>query len=230
MDLVSPEVSRPAFRSRAVPLGKKRLLRAPRFAPTDAVSHRGVRRRHRLTIESNHAVATARVIRAFGSAKATRSVRMPHIRQYDTPLPIHEGHAVLGPRQVVPRPLRVISHAPGPSPTAGTFIAAGAASLNPDTNSRSRAVCFPLDRLDPKTRKTQNPSTLPLRSHVSSLLCATQRGHHRVFRWPVGSRSLAAALEAIRPPTTGGRSDLRDCTTLRRLVSRTWRELECQSS
>jgi hypothetical protein len=76
-------------------------------------------------------------------------------------LPIHEGHAVLGPRQVVPRPLRVISHAPGPSPTAGTFIAAGAASLNPETNSRSRAVCFPLDRLDPKTRKTQNPNNTP---------------------------------------------------------------------
>ena len=32
------------------------------------------------------------------------------------------------------------------------------------------------------------------------------------------------------PPTTGGRSDLRDCSLLRRLVSRTWRELECQSS
>ena len=174
MDLVRPEVSWPALRSGAVPLGEKRLLRAPRFAPTDAVSHRCVRRRHRLTIESNHLSQPLgdtglRISKGdpFGPNAAHPTVH--------TPLPIHEGHAVLGPRQVVPRPLRVISHAPGPSSTAGTFIAADATSLNPDTNSRSRAVCFPLDRLDPKTRKTQNPSTLPLRSHVSPLLCNTER-------------------------------------------------------
>ena len=61
---------------------------------------------------------------------------------------------------------------------------------------------------------------------------ATAREHHRA-RLPMAhgiAFSLTAAVEASSPPGAGGRSDLRDCSLLRRLVSRTWRELECQSS
>jgi len=60
----------------------------------------------------------------------------------------------------------------------------------------ARPIGRPLDGLD---RKLANPESeyTPAVIPMCPLCCATQREHHRVCRWPVGSRSLAAALEAI---------------------------------
>jgi hypothetical protein len=78
---------------------------------------------------------------------------------------------MLGPRQVIPRPLLVIPYASRPVSTFGTFVAPDALALNPDPHPRARSVRFPLDSVNAKPLKTQNPSTLAWRSHMSSLLC-----------------------------------------------------------
>jgi hypothetical protein len=57
VDFIRAQVSRPAFRPCAIPCGQKRFLSAAGFAPTDPMSHGGVRRRHRLDNRAQSAVA-----------------------------------------------------------------------------------------------------------------------------------------------------------------------------
>jgi hypothetical protein len=95
----------------------------------------------------------------------------PAGRTPDAALPIHQGHPMLGPRQVISRPLLGIPYAPRPASTFGTFVAPDAVALNPDPHPRARSVRFPLDSVNAKPLKIQNPSTLAWRSHMSSLLC-----------------------------------------------------------
>src|SRR5256885_13248863 len=53
MNLVGTQVPGPSSCSRLVPFAQERLLGPPCFAPTDAVAHGSVRRRHRLAVQSN---------------------------------------------------------------------------------------------------------------------------------------------------------------------------------
>jgi hypothetical protein len=104
-------LSRESVVSRSTPA--KRLLRTPRFAPTDTVAHCGVRRRHRL--QSNPmSWRRRRVMRACD--RQTQPVRCEcACVAIDTPLLIDQRHAMHGPGQVVRGPLRAIAHPPARS-------------------------------------------------------------------------------------------------------------------
>ena len=61
--------------------------------------------------------------------------------------------------QVAPQPQRSLQPPPVPRRAPA-----------PPRHPRAWPITLPLDRLDAKAVKTQNPSTLPMRSHVSSSL------------------------------------------------------------
>src|SRR5438046_1209065 len=143
MDFICAQVSRSAFRPRAIPFGQKGFLCAPGFAPTHPVSYSRVRRRHRLAVQPNDLAQSAcdagvalRKRDALGadSARATR----------DATQGIDQGYAVLRPGQIVPGPRLAVPHAPRASSTPRTFVATDPAAVDPDPQPCSRAVRFPL--------------------------------------------------------------------------------------
>jgi hypothetical protein len=83
-------------------------------------------------------------------------------------LAIDQAHSLLGPRQIIPGPLRPIAHAPRPPSAARTFVPPDAAPLNVDPHRPTHLLTLPFDSLYPKAIQTQNPSTLSLQSHVPS--------------------------------------------------------------
>src|SRR5262245_19537353 len=116
MNLVGTKMPRPSSRSRLVPFAQERILSA-RFAPTDTVADGGMRGWHRLAVEPNE---LAQPPRHAGLGIGERDplgadAARPAV---DPPLRIDERDAVLGPRHVVPGPLRAIAHPPRPSTTA----------------------------------------------------------------------------------------------------------------
>jgi hypothetical protein len=60
VDLVSPQIPRPASRAVTVPLGEKRVRGTTGLAPTDAVTHGRMRGRRRLTIQTNDLAQSTR--------------------------------------------------------------------------------------------------------------------------------------------------------------------------
>jgi hypothetical protein len=174
MNLVSAQVPRPTLRPRRIPFGQERFLCSAPFAPADAVPHRGVRRRHRLAIESNdlaQSACDARLRIGEGDPLRSNAARPTG----DPSLAIDQRHAVLGPWQSIPGPRRAIAHPPGPPAAAGTFIPEDAAPLDVNPHGRPRSLAVPFDLFDPKPIETQNPSTLSPRSHASSLVGSTSR-------------------------------------------------------
>ena len=141
-----------------------------------------------------------RVMRSFGSAKATRSVRMAARPAGDTPLAIDQRHPLLGPRQIIPGPLRAIAHAPRRPSAPGTFIPTDAAPLDMDPCRRPRLASFPFDSLNPKAIQTQNPSTLSRRSRLSSLVGSTSRENDTGWSGAKWDR-FPTSRPPSRPPT-----------------------------
>jgi len=78
LDLVGAEMSRPVFRTASIQASRN-AVRPPRRAPTHGMPHSGVTRWHRVQ-SSPIRCRKRRVSRAWGSAKLTRSVRMPQCR------------------------------------------------------------------------------------------------------------------------------------------------------
>jgi len=226
MDLVRPEVSWPALRSGAVPLGEKRLLRAPRFAPTDAVSHRCVRRRHRLTIESNH------LSQPLGDPGPSDQQRRPAPSECRTSDSAHAVADTRGSRGTRPTASR---------PTFAPRDLARARSVVDSRNIHSRgcrvAQCrheFALSSRLLPTRPSRlensqdSESEYTPRSHVSSLLCNTERTPSSL---PM-ARGIAFSRRSPgsdSPADYRQRCDRREYTTLLRLAL-AHGDSACQSS
>src|SRR5947207_10302029 len=144
------------------------------------MSHGRVRRRHRLAVQANDLAQAARDAGvAFGERDplgADAAGSTP-----DAALRIDQGHAVLGPRQIVPRPLLGIPDPPRPSATRGTWIAANPAAFDPDPHTRAvpplptRAVQHDT-RQGPESEyaRAAIPSVLPCCGHI-------KRRHYRIL-------------------------------------------------
>jgi hypothetical protein len=130
--------------------------------------------RHRLTVEPNDLPQPARDPRLRVRERDALSLN-PTGPTADPALRIEHGDPTRGPRQVIPRPQFDVAYLPCPSPTPGTFVAADAPTLEPDQQSSSRSVRRPVDVFDPIPLQSQNPSTLAMRSHASSLVVGTSR-------------------------------------------------------
>jgi hypothetical protein len=181
MNLVGTKMPRSSSPSRLVPFLQERLLGAPRFAPTDAVAHGGVRGRHRLAVQPYELPQPPRDACpgiSEGDPLGADTAR-PAV---DPPLLIDEPDAVLGPGQVVPGPLRPVAHPPRPSTTARTLIGADASSFDRDPHADARRLALPGDHLDAKPLETQNLSTLSSRSHAPSRPCSHNTGEDTIGR------------------------------------------------
>jgi hypothetical protein len=117
MNLVGAKMAGSSSRPCLVPFSQERLLGAPRFSPTDAVTYGGVRGRHRLAVQRDELPKSPRDARlrigevdSLG-ADATGPTGNPALL-------IHDRHAMLGPGEVVPGALRPIAYVPRPPPTA----------------------------------------------------------------------------------------------------------------
>jgi hypothetical protein len=172
------------------------------------MSNGGVTRRHRLAVQVND------LVQPPGDASlriGERYLLRPDAARptVHTPLLIDQGHAMLGPRHVIPGPLSAIPYVPRPSSTARAFIAADTAPLNADSHRRAGPVRLPLHRLDPKALQTQNPSTLARRSHMSSLVCSNTERTPSDLPMDTGiafpCQAKHPGRRAGRPPNSGPR-------------------------
>src|SRR5439155_18042022 len=144
---------------------EERFLGAAGFAPTHAVAYGRMTGRPRLTVHADllsqaptHARPRIRELDALGPDPARPT--------NETPLRVDERHVVRRPRQILPGPLPSRSHPAGASSTAAAGVAAYATPLDP--NHQATALCL-VHCHDPKSRESENPRTIPSRSHRSSL-------------------------------------------------------------
>ena len=174
LDLIKADVPRPAFPTGAIPLGQESLLGAPSFAPTDAVPHGGVAGRHRLAIQADLLAQPVRhPCLRVGKLDPLRA--HPALATDHAALPINQRDRMQRPGQIVPRPLSRGAHPAGPAPTAAAYIAPYAAPLQLQPQATLHPVVLPFDAHHTEARQAQDPGTIPLRSHVSSLLGCTSR-------------------------------------------------------
>ena len=109
-----------------------------------------------------------------------------------------QRHRMCGPGQIVPGPLLRRSH-PRRAPTTPTAGIAPAAPLHMDLQSTVRLL-LPLDPHDPESGQAENPRTIPLRSHASSLVGSTTRENDTGWSVPSGI-ALSTSRPPSRPPT-----------------------------
>ena len=79
------------------------------------------------------------------------------------------------PGQIVPRPIARRPHTPGPPTAATAAVAPASSALDPERHPAVNGLAVTLGRHDPEPRQPQNPRTIPLRSHRSSLVVCTSR-------------------------------------------------------
>ena len=189
-------------RARAIPLGQKRFLRAPRFAPTHAVAHRGMAGRHRLTVHAD-LLSQASSDARFGVGELDALGANPAGPTHEAALRIDERDMMRRPRQVVPRPLSARSHATRASTTATT----GVTGARRDVQSESSAGCLPpRPSSQPETptspESTYNrgaiPPVLPCWLHI-------KREHHPIQDGHVVSLFFVQAAEQTAHPKCGPR-------------------------
>src|SRR6266851_3567520 len=171
LNLVDAEVPGAAFRPRAIPRLQKRLLRAPGRPPTYRMPHGRVTRRHRLTIEANALTEAPRQTRVrVGKAHplgADSAVPAPEATQG-----VAQRHRMLRPRQVVPGARLRVTDVSCPSPAPRTDIAANPSPLELDYQP---PVLLTFQADHSIICQSQNPRTIPKRSHRSSLVVITSR-------------------------------------------------------
>ena len=208
LDLIETDVARPPCPAGAIPVGQEGLFGAPRFAPTDAVPHGRVAGRHRLAIQPDLLAQAARDPR-FGIGKLDPLRPHPTVATDHAPLPIDQRHRVHRPRQVVPGAVARGADPAGPSPAAAAHVAPYPPPFQVQPESTVRGVVLPLEPHDPKARQTQDPGTLPSRSHVFSLLGCTSRENDTGRSDAKWDRVFSVqAAEPAAPPTAaraGGR-------------------------
>jgi hypothetical protein len=167
LNLIEAKMARPFLRPCAIPVGEKRLLRSARFAPAHAVPHRGMARRHRLTIHADllpqppgDASLRGRELDALGPDPAVPAI---HSR-----LAIHQRHEVRRPGQVIPRAIPCRPYATGAPAAATARIAARPAPLhtNLDATCRVTVTVLSLNSLHAESGQSQNP-VVRHRDHLS---------------------------------------------------------------
>ena len=157
-----------------VPLAQERVLCAPGFPPTDAMADRRMRCRHRLTV---HPDLLSQASRHSGLRVGERD-RFRADAALPTPHPtlrIDQRDRMRSPGQIVPRPIARRPHTPGPPTAATAAVAPASSALDPDRHPAVNGLAVTLGRHDPEPRQPQNPRTIPLRSHRSSLVVCTSR-------------------------------------------------------
>ena len=175
-----PETSSPGVCSFRLPqmcgfrLPLTRVLCAPGFPPTDAMADRRMRCRHRLTV---HPDLLSQASRHSGLRVGERD-RFRADAALPTPHPtlrIDQRDRMRSPGQIVPRPIARRPHTPGPPTAATAAVAPASSALDPDRHPAVNGLAVTLGRHDPEPRQPQNPRTIPLRSHRSSLVVCTSR-------------------------------------------------------
>ena len=169
MNLIGPQMARPTSRPLAVPLAQKARLRSTRFAPTDAVADRRMRRRHRLTVHPDLLPQAPRDPRLrIGELDPLGA--NPAVAAPDPPLRIDQRDRMRRPRHIVPGPLARRSHATRPPSTPAALVPPDSAALHPDGQPAVGRLALTLRDHHPKSRQPQNPRTIAPRSHRSSLV------------------------------------------------------------
>ena len=178
---------------------KKGLLGAPGFAPTDAVPYGGVAGRHRLAIQADLLAQAARDpglrVGKLDPLRAHPAVATDHAS-----LPVDQRDRMQRPGQIVPRPLSRSAHAAGPAPTAAAHIASYPAPFQLQPQATLHPVALPFNTHHSEARQAQDPGTIPLRSHVSSLLGCTSRENNTWLSGASGIAFFRPGRRAGRPP------------------------------
>ena len=133
-----------------------------------------MRCRHRLTV---HPDLLSQASRHPGLRVGERD-RFRADAALPTPHPtlrIDQRDRMRSPGQIVPRPIARRPHTPGPTTAATAAVAPASSALDPERHSAVNGLAVTLGRHDPEPRQPQNPRTMPLRSHRSSLVVCTAR-------------------------------------------------------
>ena len=199
LDLIEADVPRPPFPTGAIPLGQEGLLGAPGFAPTDAVPYGGVAGRHRLAIQADLLAQAARDPGLRGG-KLDPLRAHPAVATDHASLPVDQRDRMQRPGQIVPRPLSRSAHAAGPAPTAAAHIASYPAPFQLQPQATLHPVALPFNTHHSEARQAQDPGTIPLRSHVSSLLGCTSRENNTGLSGASGIAFFRPGRRAGRPP------------------------------
>src|SRR5262249_42007829 len=171
------------------------------FAPAHTMSHGGVTRGHRLTVDADLLTQPSRDAR-LRTGKLDSLGANPTCPTNDPPLAIDERHVMRGPGQVVPCPFPRRSHPAGASAAAATSVPTHTTSLN--FNHEATALAF-VHRHDSKSRQPQDPRTIASRSHPSSLVVSTSRENTIQFRMATWDRVSSQAAEQTAHPNCGPR-------------------------
>ena len=160
-----------------------------------------MRSRHRLTV---HPDLLSQASRHPGLRVGERD-RFRADAALPTPHPtlrIDQRDRMRSPGQIVPRPIARRPHTPGPTTAATAAVAPASSALDPDRHPAVNGLAVTLGRHDPEPRQPQNPRTIPLRSHRSSLVVCTSREDGT--RWS-GVRGIALRTRPpSRPPQERG--------------------------
>ena len=173
VNLIEADMPRLSLRARAIPLGQTGLLRAPGLASAHTMAHGGMTGRHRLTVHPNllpQPTGDARL----GVRELDPLGPNPAAATADTALLIDQRYGVCRPGQIIPGPLLRRPHTGSPSTTPTARISS-TASLHVDPQSTLRLTVLTFDRRHSETGQAQNPRTIALRSHASSLVGSTSR-------------------------------------------------------
>ena len=142
--------------------------------PTDAMADRRMRCRHRLTVHPDLLSQASRHpglrVGERDRVRADAALPTPH-----PTLRIDQRDRMRSPGQIVPRPIARRPHTPGPTTAATAAVAPASSALDPDRHPAVNGLAVTLGRHDPEPRQPQNPRTIPLRSHRSSLVGCTSR-------------------------------------------------------
>ena len=110
VDLIDPQMPGPVFRARPIPGVEKGALSAPGGAPAHVVADGGMTGGHRLTVQADPLPKAASQpgmrVRKADPLAANATVPTP-----EPPQPIPQGHGMLSPGQVIPRPRLRVAHA-----------------------------------------------------------------------------------------------------------------------
>ena len=161
-----------------------------------------MRCRHRLTV---HPDLLSQASRHPGLRVGERD-RFRADAALPTPHPtlrIDQRDRMRSPGQIVPRPIARRPHTPGPTTAATAAVAPASSALDPDRHPAVNGLAVTLGRHDPEPRHPQNPRTIPLRSHRSSLVVCTSRENGTGWS---GVRGITLRTPPpSRPPKSGAR-------------------------
>ena len=199
LHLIEADLPRSPLPAGAIPLGQEGRLGAPGFAPADAVPHSGVAGRHRLAIQADLLAQAARDPGLRGG-KVDPLRAHPAVATDHASLPVDQRDRMPCPGQIVPRPLARGAHAAGAASTAVAHIAPYPAPLQLQPQATLHPVVLPFDAHHSEARQAQDPGTIPLRSHVSSLLGCTSRENNTGWSGASGIAFFRPGRRAGRPP------------------------------